>query len=108
MKRTILLFCLVLAFCSSASADDVTLSWDAATGATGYNLYMSLDGGATWEMRDIGNATSYVWTGVPNDQEVRWKIGAYNTIGEAVNEWATVNYDATKKPPAAPVGLGVH
>ena len=92
---------------TTAQAESVTLSWDPVDRATGYRLYLSTDGGTSWDARDVGHVTEYEWPDVPEDSIVLWKAGAYNEAGDAVMEWAGAWVDITKKPPAVPHGLGV-
>ena len=89
-------------------ATDVTLKWDAATGATGYKLYQSTDNGATWDAGvDVGNVTSYVYPNVPESGLVLFRVSAYNATDEAVRYEAGAWYNFLWKPPQATSGLGV-
>lgn len=105
--KTLLATLLLLTLAVSASAGSRTLTWDPAERATGYTLSMTVDGGATWVERDVGNVTVYIWDDAPDDKKAEWKVGAYNETGTAINEWAWVSWDETRKPPEAPRALGV-
>jgi hypothetical protein len=106
MKKLILILAIVLFPVFGFSAD-VTISWDVVSGATGYNLYQSFDAGATWSASaDMGNQTSATIT-VVDTGLVLFKIGAYNTNGETLNDWQGAWYNHLWRPLDAPVGLGV-
>lgn len=100
---------LILFFTSTCCwAADVNLTWDASSGATGYNIYKSEDNRATWDLGlDVGNITAYTYTNVREDGPVDFRISAYNVSGEAVRYWSGAWYDHTKKPPEDPSGAGV-
>jgi len=83
------------------------LSWGAAARATGYTLSMTVDGGATWEPRDVGNVLEYVWEDVPEDRKIEWKIKAFNDYGGWTNEYALVSYDHRKRLADMAKGLSV-
>jgi hypothetical protein len=54
----------------------VVLSWNAATGATGYTVYYGVSL-VTENMIDVGNVTSFTVTGLENGTEYVFAIGAY-------------------------------
>ncbi|MBI4773885.1 MAG: hypothetical protein HY788_06845 [Deltaproteobacteria bacterium] len=109
MKRICWLICLLVSvgMAVEAQAEDVRLSWDPAARATGYTLSMTVDGGATWEARDVGNVTEYVWENVPEDRKIEWKIKAFNDFGGMTNEYALTSYDHRKRPAGMATGLAV-
>ena len=91
-----------------AQAADVTLSWDASTGATGYKLYKSLDIGKTWDTGvDVGNVTTFEYKDVEETGLVLFRASAYNTQGEAINYWAGCWYNHKWRPPESTGGLGI-
>lgn len=55
----------------------MNLSWSAVTGATGYRIYRSVDGGSTWYFNDVAsnvtnivdNGTNFTWT---NEDDLSW------------------------------------
>ena len=89
-------------------AADVNLKWDAVDGATGYNIYKSLDNGVTWDAgTDIGAGTTYAYTNVEETGLVLFRVSAYNVTGEAIRYWSGAWYDKTKMPPDDPGGAGI-
>jgi len=96
----------VLFLITSSWAVDLPVAWDAASGATGYKLYQSLDGGITWSPgADMGNVTSAVLVNVAETGLILYRLSAYNANGETITTWQGAWYDHTKRPPDAPVGL---
>lgn len=106
MKKWFVLAILLLAVpCFGA---DLTLKWDAVTGATGYKVYQSTDGGTTFTLvADVGNVLQRAITGVAEDRMVLYRVSAYNTVGEAIRYEAGAWFDFRKKPPANPGGAGI-
>ena len=90
MKKLIFLALLIPSFVFAA---DVKLDWDASAGATGYKVYMSLDKGVTWLAPLTTTTKPFVYPGVPEDKEIKFKISAFNGVTEAVNNYAGVWYD---------------
>ena len=99
---------MALIISSTALAADVTLYWDASTGATGYKLYASTDLGATWSApHDVGNVQTYVWPNVSDTVLTLFRVGAYNTQGELIRTEAGAWYNGSWNLPAAAHGLGI-
>jgi hypothetical protein len=98
-----------LVWVAPALAADVTLEWDAAKGATGYELSYSTDNGANWSTPiDVGNVTTYIMTGVPETGLVIVKVGAYNDAGQRTyREWAGAWYNHLWKPAEEPGRIGI-
>jgi len=93
---------------SLSFAADVTLTWDAVAGATGYKLYMSTDQGVSWDPgTDVGDVTTYAVAGVVEDRLVMWRASAYNASNEAIRFEAGVWYDHRLKPVNPTGGLGI-
>lgn len=65
-----------------------TLSWQAATYATGYKVYVGQSAGAL-VLVSTQAGTSYAATGLNNNQAYYWKVVPYNSTGEAAS--CTVN-----------------
>ena len=68
-----------------ATADDaqITLSWDAATGADSYAVYWTDTGVFSPEnSMDIGNNTQYTLTGLTNGTRYFCRVYAINSIGQ--------------------------
>ena len=107
-----LIFLLIMAIASVAYSADVSLSWSASPGATGYKVYMSLDGMATWDLGiDVGNVTAYIYTGVPDTGNVHFRYSAYDMLGPGGAMRESVRYNAFNGycgdcgPPPAQTGL---
>lgn len=87
---------------------DVPLQWDVSVGATGYMIFTSVDGGVTWDSGvDVGNVTTHVIGSVPDNGLILFRVGAYNSQGEAVQYKAGAWYNGSWKPPINPTGLGI-
>jgi hypothetical protein len=67
---------------ATAGHTQVTLEWSAADGATGYNVYYDQSGKAQF-VADAGNTTTYVDTGLDNEQEYCYKVTAYDAACES-------------------------
>lgn len=109
MKKIILItLAMVLVLISTLSfAADVSLKWDAVTGATGYKLYMSIDNCATWVApKDVGNAVVYVYVGVPDTMLVHFKVSAYKPGSETITNFMGAWWDSRLMPLGIPVALG--
>jgi hypothetical protein len=89
-------------------AADVTLKWDPSEGATGYKLQKSIDLGVTWAPAvDVGNVTTYMYTGVEENVLVIFRASAYNAVGESIRSWSGAWFDSRKKPVLSPGGQGI-
>ena len=85
----------------------VSLVWNAASGATGYNVKRAtLRGGDYTNIASVA-VTSYTDNIVSNDVLYFYKVSATNNIGETVNSGLATAYPSST-PPAAPAGLTVH
>jgi hypothetical protein len=105
MKKAMMILSAICIFSGAAGAADVTLSWDASPGATGYKISMSRDAGATWDTPiDVGQKVPYIYKDVPEDRTVLFKIAAYNTAVTVWNNYAFAAYDHRLKllPPSGP------
>ncbi|MDA8427737.1 MAG: DUF5666 domain-containing protein [Geobacteraceae bacterium] len=86
----------------------VSISWNAVTGATSYNIYWSTTAGVTPLTGTlIANATSpTVQTGLAASTTYYYVVTAVNTAGEsAPSTQASATTSATPMPPAAPAGV---
>jgi len=98
---------LILFFAATANAADVSLSWDASPGATGYRIYQSVDQGIIWsEIGDV-TGTSALATGIADTGLVLFRISAYNTQGESVRTWSGAWYNGDWRPIDDPGGAAV-
>jgi len=67
----------------AAGSGVIALSCDAASGATGYRWYRSLDGGTTYALLVDLVGVDYVDDGLANNIDYYYKVSAYNTGGES-------------------------
>lgn len=105
MKKLIIL--LIVLFATSVWAADVTMSWDASEGATGYKIYQTVDNGLTWDAgTDVGNVTQYTVINVPDSGLVLFKVSAYNTQNESIRSWSGAWYNGDWKLDS-PSGAGI-
>ncbi len=68
--------------------DEVTIYWPAASNATGYEVYVSADGGATFTLHQKTSSTSYVCDDLDSTTDYQFKIVAYN--GSVYGEYSNV------------------
>lgn len=70
----------------------ITLEWEAATGATGYEIQVSPDGGATWNdlaTLDDGAATTYTHQGLTTGVTRHYRVRATGA-GNSLSAWSNV------------------
>lgn len=65
-------------FVSSFAEGSVTLSWDAVSGATGYNIYSSIDPYGTFTIDATGTFTDTQWTAPASDMKKFYQVTAVN------------------------------
>jgi Fibronectin type III domain len=84
---------------TATNESSVTLAWNASTGATGYDLYNDTTG-LTF---NLGNVTSYTWTGLQGGDtysfHVQAYVGVYGTTVSALSPEVTVKLPAPPPPP---------
>ncbi|WP_284646252.1 fibronectin type III domain-containing protein [Paenibacillus silviterrae] len=97
---------------ASAGNKAVSLNWSSVsdTDTAGYKVYLSVDGGVTWESGiNAGNVTSYNVTGLANGTLYSFAVTAYDTTGNESAKSSTVNATPAVPPdttaPAVPTGL---
>ncbi|HEX6984284.1 MAG TPA: fibronectin type III domain-containing protein, partial [Planctomycetaceae bacterium] len=66
---------------TAVSSSQVDLTWSAASGATGYKVERSADGGATWAQVGTTTAASYAATGLSAGTAYAFRVRAYNAAG---------------------------
>ncbi|MBB6692127.1 fibronectin type III domain-containing protein [Cohnella xylanilytica] len=92
---------------ATAGNAQVSLSWTASAGATGYNVKRATTSGGPYATVATGvTATSYADTGLTNGTTYYYVVSATNAAGESPNS-AQVSATPTAAPtvPAAPAGL---
>ena len=105
MKIVIVLAILLMTTFSNAA--DLTLKWEASSGATGYRIYMSIDLGVTWlAPKDVGNVLTYIYLTVPDTTLVLFRLGAYNAAGEQLTSDRGCWYDGRKSLPKMALHFG--
>ena len=68
-------------FTTSAGAAQVTVAWDAESGASGYKLYYGNASRSYANSSNTGTSTSYVVTGIGSGQSVYFAATAYDAAG---------------------------
>ncbi|GIO11312.1 endoglucanase [Cohnella xylanilytica] len=92
---------------ATAGNAQISLSWTASAGATGYNVKRATTSGGPYTTVATGvTATSYADTGLTNGTTYYYVVSATNAAGESPNS-AQVSATPTAAPtvPAAPAGL---
>jgi cellulose 1,4-beta-cellobiosidase len=93
-----------------AGNQQVTVSWSAVTGATGYNVYMASESGVTkdnYGTKPDGNkysaitTTSYTVTGLTNGKTYYFVVTALDSLGEST-ESSEVSATPSNEPPQPP------
>jgi hypothetical protein len=100
-------FILVWALCMIPNwlwAANLTLTWTPVTGATGYTLYQSSDGGVTWTKGPTAAAPPMA-VQVPDDKLILFRLSATNATQETINYTKGAWYDGALN--LAPTGLGL-
>ncbi|MBW5446175.1 family 43 glycosylhydrolase [Cohnella sp. CFH 77786] len=68
---------------TAADSHTINLNWTAAAKATGYKVYRSSDGGATFAQIYDGQQLIFQDTGLTPNTEYRYRVTAYNAFGES-------------------------
>jgi fibronectin type 3 domain-containing protein len=91
---------------ATAGNAQVSLVWDASSGATSYNVKRSTTSGGPYTAISSPTATSFIDTTVTNGTKYFYVVSAVNSAGESANS-AEVNATpvAPAQPPATPTGL---
>jgi fibronectin type 3 domain-containing protein len=88
---------------ATAGNAQVSLSWNASSGATSYNVKRSTTSGGPYTTIASPTATNYTDTGLTNGTSYYYVVSAVNSAGESANS-GQVNATPSA-PPAAPTGL---
>ncbi|GHU71586.1 hypothetical protein FACS189450_07840 [Spirochaetia bacterium] len=86
---------------SADSADSVTVSWNAVTGADSYKVYRAASPDGTYTSIGTSATTSYGDTGLSAGTIYYYKVSAVSTYGES----AQSSYASSKTKPEAPTGV---
>jgi fibronectin type 3 domain-containing protein len=92
---------------ATAASTQVSLSWNASTGATSYHVKRSTTTGGSYTQVGAPASTSFTDTGLANGTKYFYVVSAVNSAGESANS-SEVNGTPTAplQTPAAPTGLG--
>jgi hypothetical protein len=90
---------------TSANAQ-VTLTWNASSGATGYYVKRSTTSGSETQIA-AQSTTGYADNAVANGTKYYYVVAAYNSYGQSANS-AEVTATPNVPPPPAPTGLTVN
>jgi len=70
--------------CQAVSISQIDLSWDASSGADGYNIYRCTGSGCTPTTQlHTESSTSWSDTGLTSGTTYRYRLTAYNEVGES-------------------------
>ncbi|MGC1910569.1 MAG: fibronectin type III domain-containing protein, partial [Candidatus Acidiferrales bacterium] len=84
----------------------VGLTWNASTGATGYNVKRATVSGGPYTQVAMPATNSYTDIGLANGTAYYYVVSAFNTAGQSANSpQASATPTAPAAPPAAPAGL---
>lgn len=109
MRKLLISACcfLLVALAGPVWADEVTASWEAVAGATGYKLQISTDMGTTWtDLVDAG-ANTTITVDVPSSGLVLLRAVAYNEQHTSIRYEYGAWYCGDWKPVDRPVGFGL-
>ncbi|TVY00333.1 hypothetical protein FPZ49_33150 [Paenibacillus cremeus] len=88
---------------ATAGNGQVTLSWDAVSGAASYHVQWSTDGLTYTNLASGLTATSYLHTQVTNGTKYYYKVAAVNGAGEGTASLANATPNAVVSVPAGSV-----
>jgi len=100
MTKILFLVCAII-IALPAHAGQITLSWNASDGATGYHIYVSQDYGNTWLLAaDLSDQPLPTSTSIdaPEGQLVLYRVAAYNANGEVAQYIQEVWYKSALLP----------
>jgi fibronectin type 3 domain-containing protein len=89
---------------ATAGNAQITLSWAADAGATGYYVKRSTTTGGPYTQIATQSSTTYADAGLTNGTKYFYVVAAYNSAGSSANS-AEASATPTLPPPSAPTGL---
>jgi fibronectin type 3 domain-containing protein len=91
---------------ATAGNAEVSLTWSASSGATGYYVQRATLSGGPYVQIAVPAANSYTNTGLTNGTTYYYVVSAFNSAGQsASSSQASATPVAPAAPPAAPTGL---
>jgi hypothetical protein len=105
---------------ATAGNAQVSLTWNASSGATGYYLKRSTTTGGPYNQIATPSATSYTDSAVTNGTKYFYVVSAYNSAGESANSTevsatpaaatadVTITVDPTSAAPISPYIYGIN
>jgi hypothetical protein len=97
---------LLLALAAPAHAWTATYTWAPSSGATGYKVEKSSDGGATWTVVASPTSATLNYTGTETGLTL-FRVSACNGAGCTVRAADGLWHNEAWQPPAVPANLGV-
>jgi fibronectin type 3 domain-containing protein len=91
---------------ATAGNAQVSLAWNASTGAASYNLYRSVNGGVYSQLNTSPiSTTSYTNSGLTNGTPYCYEVTAVNSSGESSRSSPVCATPQPPPPPPTPTGL---
>jgi len=91
---------------ATAGNSQVSLSWNASTGATGYYVQRATVSGGPYTQIAVPAPNSYTDTGLTNGTTYYYVVSAFNSAGQSANSsQASAAPAAPATPPSVPTGL---
>jgi len=90
---------------ATAGNQQISLSWTASSGATGYNVKRLSGNGGSVAATFTTSETSYTETGLTNGTTYYYVVSATDGVGEGANSTQVSATPALPLPPAAPTNL---
>ena len=91
---------------ATGGSSQISLSWNASTGANSYNIYRGSTSGSegTTSIANVINGTAFTDTGLTNGTTYYYTVAAVNTVGTS-SQSAEAHATPLLTAPTAPVGL---
>lgn len=87
------------------SSSQITLSWSAVSGATGYYVYELVGGQATLINTVSSSTTSLTVTGLTAGTTYSFEVAAYNSVGATASNWVQATTPAAAATVTAPANV---